>query len=93
MNNNTYSMSEKELLTDLLHTEKDMTKTYADNCTETSSPELRRMLIKHMTECSEDQLAVFDEMHKRNMYPTKLAQQQEVQTAKQSMQTLKSETW
>jgi len=90
-NNN--SMTERELLTDLLHTEKSMTKTYADNCTETSSPELRQMLIRHMTECSNDQLAVFDEMHKRNMYPTKTAPGQEVQTAKQNMQTLKSETW
>lgn len=87
------SMTEKELLQDLLHTEKDMAKTYADNCTESSSPELRQMLIRHMTECADDQLKVFDEMHKRNMYPTKLAQQQEVQQAKQSMQTLKNETW
>ena len=90
-NNN--SMTERELLTDLLHTEKSMTKTYADNCTETSSPELRKMLIRHMTECADDQLAVFDEMHKRNMYPTKVAPGQEVQTAKQTMQTLKNETW
>ena len=46
-----------------------------------------------MAECSEDQLAVFDEMHKRNMYPTKPAQGQEIQTARQSMQQLRNETW
>ena len=87
------NLNERELLTDLLHTEKSMTKTYADNCTETSSPELRQMLIRHMSECADDQLKVFDEMHRRNMYPTKQAQQQEIQQAKQSMQTLKNETW
>ena len=93
MRNNTGSFNERELLTDLLHTEKSMTKTYADNCTETSSPELRQMLIRHMSECASDQLAVFDEMYRRNMYPTKTAQQQEVQTAKQNMQSLRNETW
>ena len=93
MNNSSDTMNERELLTDLLHTEKSMTKTYAANCTETTSPELRQMLIRHMTECSQDQLAVFDEMHKRSMYPTKIAQQQEVSSAKQSMQDLKNETW
>ncbi len=87
------SFNERELLTDLLHTEKSMTKTYAGNCTEASSPELRQMLIRHMSECSFDQLAVFDEMNRRNMYPTKQAQGQEVQTAKQSMQQLRNETW
>ena len=93
MYNSSDTMTERELLTDMLHTEKSMTKTYAGNCTEASSPELRRLLIRHMTECSNDQLAVFDEMHKRNMYPTKVAPGQEVQTAKQNMQSLRNETW
>lgn len=93
MYNNNDSLNERELLTDLLHTEKSMLKTYADNCTEVSGPELRQLLIRHMTECSQDQLAVFDQMHMRNLYPTKIAPGQEVASAKQNMQQLKSETW
>ena len=91
--NNTQNLTERELLTDLLHTEKDMAKTYAGSVTESASPQLRKLLIRNMTECAEDQLCVFEEMNKRNMYPTKQAQQQEVQTAKQNMQQLQSETW
>ena len=91
MSNNTFT--EKELLTDLLHTEKSITKDYASNCTEVACPQLRAMLIRNMTECSEDQFAVFEQMKNRNMYQTKQAPQQEVQQAKQSMQTLKGETW
>ena len=93
MNNANGSFSERELLTDLLHTEKELTKNYAGNCTEASCPELRRMLLRHMTECSEDQFGVFEQMRQRNMYNPKDAQQQEVQDAKQKMQNLKDETW
>ncbi|MBO4847882.1 MAG: spore coat protein [Clostridia bacterium] len=87
------NMSERELLTDLLHTEKDMVKTYAGNCTESASPELRRLLTRHMSECADDQLCVFEEMQSRSMYETKQAQQQEIESAKQNMTKLQNETW
>ena len=91
--NNNQNMTERELLTDLLHTEKDMAKDYAGNITESASPALRQLLTRHMSECANDQLCVFEAMQQRNMYPTKQAQQQEVQNAKQAMQQLQSETW
>ena len=91
--NSEQNLTERELLTDLLHTEKDMAKTYAGNCTEAASPQLRQLLIRHMTECADDQLCVFNEMRSRNMYETKPAPQQEVQTARQNMQNLQDETW
>ncbi|MBR3382928.1 MAG: spore coat protein [Clostridia bacterium] len=89
----TQNMNERELLTDLLHTEKDMAKTYAGNITECASPQLRQLLTRHMTECAEDQLCVFNEMQSRSMYPTKQAQPQEIESAKQAMQQLQNETW
>lgn len=55
-------MSEQELLTDLLHSERDAVKQYASNCTESGCENLRSLLINCMTECSEDQLAVFEQM-------------------------------
>ncbi len=90
---NEQNMTERELLTDLLHTEKDMAKTYAGNITECASPKLRQLLTRHMTECAEDQLCVFNEMQSRNMYQTKPAQQNEIAQAKQAMQNLQDETW
>ena len=90
---NNQNMTERELLTDLLHTEKDMAKTYAGSITESASQQLRQILTRHMTECAEDQLCVFNEMQKRNLYPTKPAQQQEIQSAKQNMQNLQDEVW
>ena len=71
MNNqktNNASMSEQELLTDLLHSERDAVKQYASNCTESGCENLRSLLINCMTECSEDQLAVFEQMKQRNMH-------------------------
>ena len=90
---NELNMTERELLTDLLHTEKDMAKTYAGSITECSSPKLRQLLTRHMTECAEDQLCVFNEMQSRNMYKTKPAEPQDVNEAKQNMQQLQNETW
>lgn len=90
---NDQSMTERELLTDLLHTEKDMAKDYASNITESASRELREILTRHMSECANDQFCIFNEMQSRNLYPTKQAQQQEVQTAKQNMQNLQDEVW
>ena len=46
-----------------------------------------------MSECAGDQFAVFEQMHTRNMYKTKQAQPQDVQTAKTDMDTLQQQTW
>lgn len=86
------SMTEQELLTDLLHTERAAIKEYASNCTESASMKLRDLLIDCMTECSEDQFAVFEQMKQRNLYKTKPAQQQEIATAKQEMSSLWQQT-
>lgn len=87
------SMSEQELLTDLLHSEKALVKEYASNCTEVACQNLRGLLIGCMSECSDDQFNIFEQMKQRNMYKTKPAKQQEVQTAKQDMDNLQQQTW
>ena len=87
------AMNEQELLTDLLHSERAAVKQYAENCTESGCVNLRSLLINCMTECSEDQFAVFEQMKQRNLYKTKPAQQQEIQTAKQDMSSLQQQTW
>ncbi len=92
MDSNFSQMTEQEKLTDILSTEKQLVKDYAGNITESSCQNLRQLLISIMTECSQDQYCVFDQMRSRNMYTTKQAQQSEVQTAKQSMDQLKMQT-
>ncbi|HWS30836.1 MAG TPA: spore coat protein [Clostridia bacterium] len=85
-------MTEQELLTDLLSQEKQCVKDYAGNITEASCKNLRQVLLSNLTECSTDQLSVFEQMKSRNFYKTKDAPDNDVQTAKQDMQTLKQQT-
>lgn len=85
-------MTEQEILTDLLTQEKQCVKDYAGNITEASCKNLRQLLLSNLTECSTDQLAVFEQMKSRNFYKTKDAPDNDVQTTKQEMQTLKQQT-
>ena len=91
MTNHT-SMNQQELLTDLLTQEKDLVKDYASGIIESSCANLRQLLMSNLAECSTDQFAVFDEMHKRQMYDTKQAPESDVQTARSKMQQLKQQT-
>ena len=86
------NMTEEELLSDFLSQEKQLVKDYAGDITEASCQNLRQLLLNNLNECSCDQLAVFEQMKQRNMYPTKDAPDNEVQTAKQNMQKLKQQT-
>ncbi|MEA4970909.1 MAG: spore coat protein [Candidatus Pelethousia sp.] len=92
MHANFSQMTEQEMLTDILSQEKQLVKDYAGDLTESSCQNLRQLLISNMTECSQDQYCVFDEMRTRNMYATKQAPENEVQTAKQKMDQLKQQT-
>lgn len=92
MHTNFSQMTEQEMLTDILSQEKQLIKDYAGNITESSCQNLRQLLTSIMTECSQDQYCVFDQMRTRNMYATKQAPPNEVQTAKQSMDQLKQQT-
>ncbi|NCB30497.1 MAG: spore coat protein [Clostridia bacterium] len=85
-------MTEQEMLTDILSQEKQLVKDYAGNITESSCKNLRQLLISNMTECSQDQYFVFDQMRTRNMYATKTAPQNEVQSTKQTLDQLKQQT-
>ena len=92
MNNDFSQMTEQEKLTDILSMEKQLVKDYAGDVTESSCPNLRQLLISNMTECSQDQYCVFDQMRSRSMYATKQAPQTEVQNTKQTMDQLKQQT-
>lgn len=86
------SLSEQELLADLLNQEKRLVKDYAGNITEASNVTLRRLMTSNMTECSQDQFSIFDQMSQRNMYTTKPAQKQQIKTAVQNVDKLRKQT-
>lgn len=89
---NQTTMTQQELLTDILNQERALIKEYASNITESSCTNLRQLLLNNMTEVAADQYTVFEQMKNRQMYETKKAQQNEVQSTRQKVQQLKQET-
>ena len=83
------NMSEQEILSDLLSSEKQLVKEYAS---ESSCANLRGLLANNLVECSADQLAIFEQMNQRGFYKTKQAPQSDITTAKQDMDTLRQQT-
>lgn len=69
------NMSEQEILSDLLSSEKQLVKEYASDISESSCANLRGLLANNLVECSADQLAIFEQMNQRGFYKTKQAPQ------------------
>lgn len=82
-------MNEKELIQDLLATEKQVISSYSTGITESSCQNLRNTLVNNF-KCAQDiQFKVFDAMKQKGWYPTKDAQDNEVaQVKSQSSQML-----
>lgn len=89
--NNHPNLNEKELLNDLLNQEKQLVSSYSMAITEASCPNLRNVLSTQFNQSTQDQFKVFDHMRQRGYYPTKDAQDADVQQAKQKFQTMQSE--
>lgn len=81
-------MSEKEMLNDLLTQEKALFSSYSYGMTEAGCVNFRDVLRGNMEGLSQDQFNVFDQMNKRGYYPTKAANPQDVQQAKQAVSQL-----
>ncbi|CAM2964801.1 spore coat protein [Hathewaya histolytica] len=78
----TPNLSEKELMQDLLTTEKQVIGAYSVGITETSCPNLRNVLVNNFTKEQNIQYKVFDAMKQKGWYPTKDAQTADVQQVK-----------
>lgn len=89
MNHPTFT--EKELMNDLLTSEKQVTSAYNVGITEASCPNLRQHLTKCLTDTQEIQYQIFNAMKQRGWYQTKPAQSQDVQSAKTKYNQMKSE--
>lgn len=84
-------MGEKEILFDILNTEKEIVKAYSTAVTESSCANMRQVLMRNFTECADDQFNVYNAMKNKGYYQPKDAQDQEVQQAKQKFQQLQSQ--
>ena len=84
-------LGEKEILNDILNQEKQIINTYTTAVTESSCANMRQLLLRNLTECSDDQFSIYNTMVSKGYYLKKDAADQDVQQAKQKFQQLQSQ--
>lgn len=89
MNNST--LTEKDLMHDLLTTEKQIISGYSVGITESSCTNLRDTLINNFKSAQDVQYRVFDAMKQKGWYATKDAPDNEVQDIKNKSNQMMSE--
>lgn len=85
------SFTEKELLNDLLMSEKQVSSAYTVGITESSCSNLRTVLSQCEQNVLATQESIFNAMNERGWYPVKKAPSQDVETAKNKYAQMKSE--
>lgn len=90
----TPNLSEQDIMTDALNTEKQSITSYGTYLAEATCQQLRQELCQIINENQQIQYEIFDQIKKRGWYQTKNAQLNEVQQAvtklgqaKQSIET------
>ncbi|MBU3214900.1 spore coat protein [Clostridium estertheticum] len=84
-------MTEKELMQDLLASEKQTITAYSTGITESSCANLRNTLIGNFKNDQNIQYMIFDAMKQKGWYPTKDAADNEVQQLKDEANQMLSE--
>jgi len=85
------SMPEKDLMQDLLATEKQVITAYSTGITESSCENLRNTLMDNYKNNQSIQYKIFDAMKQKGWYPTKDAPDNEVQQLKNDATQMMSE--
>ena len=75
-------LTDQELAFDLLYREKALMANMTSETLEASQPGMRQVLNDCYLQMGQDQLDIFSAMAQQGWYPTKPAQPQDVQTAK-----------
>lgn len=89
--NTTPNLTEKELMQDVLTSEKQVISAYSTGITETSCQNLRNVLVDNFTKTQDVQYKVFDAMRQKGWYPTKDAPDADVQEIKNQSNQLSQE--
>lgn len=85
MNQNA-DMGEKEIISDVLYSQKHITETYNTFANECSAPTVRDTFLNLLEEEHQMQAEVFSEMQKRGWYQPEQAQPQKIAQVKQKYQ-------
>jgi len=85
------TLNEKDMMTDLLATEKQVITSYSTGITETSCQNLRNTLVNNFKNVQDIQYKVFDAMKQKGWYQTKDAPDQDVQQLKDRSNQLAGE--
>ena len=83
-------LSDQELAFDLLYQEKALMANIASEVLEASHQGMRQVMNDTFMQTGQDQLQIFQLMQQNGWYQTKPAQPQDVQTAKQKYQQMRS---
>jgi spore coat protein F len=84
-------LSEKDLMQDLLATEKQVITAYSTGITESSCENLRNTLIENFKKDQNIQYKIFDAMKQKGWYTTKDAADNEVQQLKNEANQMMNE--
>ena len=90
-NINTQQLSEQQRMEDLLTQEKYMIGAYSTLLPEADCPQMRQVLLENLEQSAQSQFSVFDKMNSLGWYPTKPAQQADVQAARQKFAQMKQQ--
>lgn len=85
------SMSEQDIMNDLLAMEKQIISAYNTGVTEASCQNLRQTLTDALVGTQQMQFSVFDTMRKQGWYQTKDAADQDVTNAKNKFGNIKNQ--
>ncbi|MFZ5353784.1 MAG: spore coat protein [Bacillota bacterium] len=91
MNNNRTTLSEQDIMNDLLTFEKQVTSSYNTGITEASCPNLRQTLTNTLTSTQTIQYQIFDTIRKHGWYQTKDASDQDVNNTKTKYQQIQNQ--
>jgi len=80
---NTQNFGDKEMLTDVLASQKFITDGYNTSANESMTPKLRCDFVNILNEEHQIQSEVFTEMHNRGWYPVEAADQNKINQARQ----------
>ncbi len=83
-------LNERDSMLDVLIQEKDLTKVYGAFLTETTNPELRKLLEKNLVESAKDQYKIFEAMMKNRYYLPKVAEEEDIEEQKKSFSSVKA---
>ena len=87
---NQQSFGDREMMNDILSSQKHLTDTYNSFANECSSPAVLSELMNILNEEHQMQHEVFDEMQQRGWYQTEPAPQQKIDQCKQKFSTQQS---